>query len=42
MYVETDAVFGDTNEVIVLESTSGVEGELMEHIGGQIKYCILD
>ena len=42
MYVETDNVFGDTNEVIVLESTSGVEGELMEHNGGQIKCCILD
>ena len=42
MYVETDAVFGDTNEVIVLESTWGVEGGLMEHIGGQIKCCILD
>ena len=40
MYVETEAVFRDTNEV--LESTSGVEGELMEHIGGQIKRCILD
>ena len=42
MYVETDAVLGDTNKVIVLESTSGVEGELMEDIGRQIKCCILD
>ena len=42
MYVETDAALGDTNEVIVLEFTSDVEGELMEHIGGQIKCYILD
>ena len=42
IYVETDAVLGDANEVIVTEPKSGVEAELMEHIGGQINCCILD